>query len=236
MAVAGRLRTRMRRFLARPGTVDLDRYSDLLKEIEWREEKLREALRRGADRGRREAAGQGACGDEEGRAGRSRTPTSSSCARSGARPAAAPWTSARTTCSCWARWACSPGTSCRWPPVRARRSPARSPRPVTRLAGRHVHVLSRQRLPRPPRRRVDGPGLRAARRVVGWVSPEQHRRGAQGRLRQGRHLRRRERGRLRRAARPAGHRRGRPGAARARRGRWWTRPTRCSSTRRACRW
>ena len=41
----------------------------------------------------------------------------------------------RSTSSCWARCGCWRATSSRWPPVRARRWPARSPRPATRSAG-----------------------------------------------------------------------------------------------------
>jgi hypothetical protein len=47
------------------------------------------------------------------------------------------------------RCGCSPATSWRWPPVRARRCPAPSPRPATRWRPARPRHL-RQRLPGPP--------------------------------------------------------------------------------------
>ncbi len=112
-------------------------------------------IRREGRRSRRRAAAQGGRAAQPRRPGRLRRHP----AVPGDRPRGGrkrDRTCGRSTFSCSARCACWPATWSRWPPVRAKPWPARSPRPATRspaARARHHH----QRLPGPPRRRVDGP-------------------------------------------------------------------------------
>ena len=105
MGVSQRFKSRFRKFLQRPGTtVDLAPLEKRLPAIEAREEALSEL----DDDALTEAAGEadGLRRDLRGRP-RGRPPRARA--------------SGRTTCSCSARWRCSPARSPRWPPVRARR-------------------------------------------------------------------------------------------------------------------
>ena len=85
------------------------------------------------------------------------------------------------------------------------------------LGGRQRARHLRQRLPGPPRRRVDGPAARGDGPDRRLDHRRLDRRRAPRGLRVRRHLRLGQRDRLRRAARPAGHRRRRPGVAEPRR-------------------
>ena len=148
MGVSQRLKSRFRRFLQRPGTtVDLAPLEKLLPAIEAREEELARARRRRADRGRRRGR-----------------PTTSRSARSAARPPAAASTSGRTTCSCSARWRCSSGKVAEMATGEGKTlTAAIAAYGHVRLRQRPGARAHRQRLPGPPRRRVDGAGLHAAR-------------------------------------------------------------------------
>ena len=148
MGVSQRLKSRFRRFLQRPGTtVDLAPLEKLLPAIEAREEELRGARRRRADRG--------------GRRGRR---TTSRSARSAGRPPAArldqrPYDvqllgAMALLAGKVAEMATGEGKTLTAADRRVRARPARQ-RP-----GARAH---RQRLPGPPRRRMDGAGLHPAR-------------------------------------------------------------------------
>ena len=78
----------------------------------------------------------------------------------------------RSTSSCSARCGCWPATSSRWPPVRARRCPARSPPPATRSAGRHVHVITINDYLARRDAEWMGPLLEAMGLTVGWVTAD----------------------------------------------------------------
>ena len=229
MAFATKMRTRIRRLLARPATVDLGKYEDLLSTIEWREKKLVEL---GDDELTKAA---GALRDKIDDLPLHEDDLVELCAlgREAGRRAL---DERAHDVQLLGTMAMLNGNVVEMATGEGKTLSGALAAAGYALAGRDVHVLSVNDYLARRDAEWMGPVLRAARRERRLGQPGLDARGAPRRLRQRGDLRRGQRGRLRRAARPPVHLAPTSWCSRPPTSPWSTRPTRCSSTRPRCRW